>query len=230
MAPIDEAVAHVADGSPTKLDELRKRAEQRGYGRGAALAFAGLLSPASPALLKTPGAERSWAALDEAARSLADDAFAAAVEPEETPPAVREAPAPSPPIATATAMSMAITRPMASITRSRARPVRRRRLRRPRARENAADPLVCSGAATSPRPFASRFPDPLPADRCSAAVHRSRSARCRAGRQVERRGRNPRAGRGQVQEFLRPTRLLADLGRSGPDRATGRCAVGADRG
>ena len=97
MAPIDEAVAHVADGSPTKLDELRKRAEQRGYGRGAALAFAGLLSPASPALLKTPGAERSWAALDEAARSLADDAFAAAVEPAETPPAVREAPAPSPP-------------------------------------------------------------------------------------------------------------------------------------
>ena len=74
MAPIDEAVAHVADGSPTKLDELRKRAEQRGYGRGAALAFAGLLSPASPALLKTPGAERSWAALDEAARSLADSA------------------------------------------------------------------------------------------------------------------------------------------------------------
>ena len=98
MAPIDEAVAHVADGSPTKLDELRKRAEQRGYGRGAALAFAGLLSPASPALLKTPGAERSWAALDEAARSLADDAFAAAVEPAETPlPAVREAPSPSPP-------------------------------------------------------------------------------------------------------------------------------------
>ena len=97
IAPIDEAVAHVADGSPTKLDELRKRAEQRGYGRGAALAFAGLLSPASPALLKTPGAERSWAALDEAARSLADDAFAAAVEPAETPPAVREAPAPSPP-------------------------------------------------------------------------------------------------------------------------------------
>ena len=69
IAPIDEAVAHVADGSPTKLDELRRRAEQRGYGRGAALAFAGLLSPASPALLKTPGAERSWAALDEAARS-----------------------------------------------------------------------------------------------------------------------------------------------------------------
>ena len=34
MAPIDEAVAHVADGSPTKLDELRKRAEQRGHGRG----------------------------------------------------------------------------------------------------------------------------------------------------------------------------------------------------
>ena len=97
IAPIDEAVAHVADGSPTKLDELRKRAEQRGYGRGAALAFAGLLSPASPALLKTPGAERSWAALDEAARSLADDAFAAAVEPAEAPPAVREAPAPSPP-------------------------------------------------------------------------------------------------------------------------------------
>ena len=96
IAPIDEAVAHVADGSPTKLDELRKRAEQRGYGRGAALAFAGLLSPASPALLKTPGAERSWAALDEAARSLADDAFAAAVEPAETPPAVREAPAPPP--------------------------------------------------------------------------------------------------------------------------------------
>ena len=61
IAPIDEAVAHVADGSPTKLDELRKRAEQRGYGRGAALAFAGLLSPASPALLKTPGAERSAA-------------------------------------------------------------------------------------------------------------------------------------------------------------------------
>ena len=97
MAPIDEAVAHVADGSPTKLDGLRKRAEQRGYGRGAALAFAGLLSPTSPALLKTPGAERSWAALGEAARSLADDGPPAAVEPAETPPAVREAPAPSPP-------------------------------------------------------------------------------------------------------------------------------------
>ena len=74
VIPVEEATAHVPD-SPTKLDELRERAEGRGYGRGAALAFAGLLSPESPALLETPVAERSWAALDEAARSLADDAF-----------------------------------------------------------------------------------------------------------------------------------------------------------